>query len=126
MHSFGNGVERARHLWFLISDAAAETVVIVNVSSIKGAHDSACVVQAGEHPFVTHPSFVYYADAICAQRVKLEALLLSLRPQDRHESASPVLLRRMQEGVMKGDCEPRCRRILLDQGLVTDKRRRPR
>jgi len=44
-------------------------VLVVNVSSIKAGvpHDSACILNAGDHAFVKHPSYVVYAEAVIWQ-----------------------------------------------------------
>ncbi|WP_282167105.1 hypothetical protein [Shewanella japonica] len=59
------------HLHFVCSDPVfypptqKESVLVVNISSIKDdiGYDSSCVLDVGDHPFITHPSFVYYLKA---------------------------------------------------------------
>lgn len=44
-----------------------DCVLVVNISSVyppPAYSDPACILHAGEHPFVFHESFVYYEDAI--------------------------------------------------------------
>ncbi|REI82822.1 hypothetical protein [Klebsiella variicola] len=44
-----------------------DCVLVVNISSVyppPAYSDPACILHAGEHPFVFHDSFVYYEDAI--------------------------------------------------------------
>ncbi len=45
---------------------ACDSVLTVNITSIHESqpHDPACVLNQGEHPFIQHPSYVYYADAV--------------------------------------------------------------
>ncbi|MGL5289544.1 MAG: hypothetical protein ACRC9N_08675 [Aeromonas sp.] len=42
-----------------------ESFLAVNISSITPEieHDQTCILDAGDHPFVCHPSFVYYRKA---------------------------------------------------------------
>lgn len=50
------------------------TVLAVNITSVNSAleYDASCVLQAGEHPFITHESYVYYkkADLFSADRME--------------------------------------------------------
>ncbi|WP_260232709.1 MULTISPECIES: hypothetical protein [unclassified Enterobacter] len=42
-------------------------MLVVNISTVyptPAYHDPACILSAGEHPFVRHDSYVYYGDAI--------------------------------------------------------------
>ncbi len=56
------------HLHFICSDPvfypelSRDCVLMVNISTIKpDLHfDQTCILDAGDHPFVKHPSFVYY------------------------------------------------------------------
>ncbi|EPT0794497.1 hypothetical protein [Yersinia intermedia] len=45
--------------------ANAESVLLVNITSITANHpyDETCILTAGDHPFLTHPSYVYYRKA---------------------------------------------------------------
>lgn len=59
------------HLHFICSDSifypasGKECVLVVNISSIKPnlGYDASCVLNIGDHPFVTKPSYVYYLKA---------------------------------------------------------------
>lgn len=56
------------HLHFVCNDPVfypnkgKECVLLVNISSIKQniPYDNACILNMGDHPFITKPSFVYY------------------------------------------------------------------
>ncbi len=44
-----------------------DCVLAVNITTIyppPAHHDPACILRAGDHPFIHHDSYVYYADAI--------------------------------------------------------------
>lgn len=75
-------------------------VAMVSFTTIRPdiPHDGACVVQAGEHPFIRHPSYAYYRD------VRLEPLphvlqMVQGAVWQPHEPCSPQLLQRLQRGV---------------------------
>ncbi len=56
------------HLHIICSDPiynkefGCDCVLVVNICSVptSGKHDSACVLQAGEHSFIKHPSYLLY------------------------------------------------------------------
>lgn len=51
---------------FFSADRGAHSVIAVNITSIKDGltYDDSCVLHAGEHPFIKHPSYVYYKEAV--------------------------------------------------------------
>lgn len=54
-----------KHLHVICNDPDQDgKVLIVGVCSVTGApHDATCVLQAHEHDFLDHPSYVFYAKA---------------------------------------------------------------
>jgi hypothetical protein len=44
------------HLWIVISDPALDPqrVVLVNMTSHRADKDQACVLEMGDHPYVSH------------------------------------------------------------------------
>lgn len=58
---------------FFYKDTGAQSVLAVNVSSIreKGTYDGTCVLRAGDHPFITHDSYIRYKDAVVMRVEKL-------------------------------------------------------
>lgn len=61
---------------FFYKDTGAQSVLAVNVSSIreKGTYDGTCVLRAGDHPFITHDSYIRYKDAVVMKVEKLISL----------------------------------------------------
>jgi hypothetical protein len=59
------------HLHFICCDPVyypnkvKDCVLLVNISTIDVllAHDPTCILQPGDHPFIRHPSYVYYRKA---------------------------------------------------------------
>lgn len=62
------------HLWMVISDTDQdpENVVVVPFLSDRPHLDQACVLNAGCHPFIKHPTCVQYSDAMVARNSTLE------------------------------------------------------
>ncbi len=66
-------VGRCNHLHIICNDPVhypihgCDSILVVNISSIyppPAYCDPACILQPGDHPFVLHNSYVYYADAV--------------------------------------------------------------
>ncbi|MFT5870349.1 MAG: hypothetical protein ACI8TF_002471 [Paracoccaceae bacterium] len=52
------------HLFIVCNDTCAMGAnLVVNISSVRDLCDTTCILDVGDHPFVQHPSFVYYAMA---------------------------------------------------------------
>ena len=108
------------HLWFVLSDSNINPsrVVIANFTTWDGRGDSACIVEAGEHPFVTHKTYVRYRDARIVSVAKLEELrqqgLLHFR-----ENLSEGLLERVRKGADESQfLKNAIREYLTAQGLI--------
>jgi hypothetical protein len=59
------------HVWMIISDPARDPskVLIVNFTTWESHIDKACIVEAGEHPFIVHKTLINYvplADFRCS------------------------------------------------------------
>jgi len=53
----------AHHLHVILTDACTNSQhLLVSITSIKAgiSYDDACVIEAGEHAFIGHRSYVYY------------------------------------------------------------------
>jgi hypothetical protein len=117
------------HLWFILSDPEISSVEVLYVnittfdpsSNPKDAfNDRACLIESGEHGFVTRTSCVcYYGAHVCASwwlDQKLANHEIRLHP----EPASGALLDKMRQ--CAGDSrhmEPDCYDVLVRQGLVS-------
>ncbi|WP_373413732.1 hypothetical protein [Ensifer aridi] len=61
--SFLGPINEVHHLFAVMNDSCAEhQCLIINITSIKPhkSHDPTCVLEAGDHPFIQHPSYVLY------------------------------------------------------------------
>ena len=109
------------HLWMVISDPVQDPhhIVIVNLTTWKGpASDQACVIDAGDHPFVRHRSYVYYQGAKVDPLRHLNRMLESggLVMQD---ALTTEQLARVRQGAGASIRTPSfAREILAQQGLI--------
>src|ERR1700678_1642254 len=86
------------HLWMVISDPAIDPdhVVIVFFLSWQENYDQACIVQAGEHPFVKHATCVAYPAAKVTTNAKLDAAVASGKLKIK-SPLSPALLEKIRQ-----------------------------
>lgn len=93
---------------------AKDQVVLVSFTSVRPGlpHDGACPVHPGEHPFVTHESYVYYR----SPRVE-ECATVNKMVGDKlwfaKEPCSAGLLARIVDGFSRSAMVPRHIRDLL-------------
>jgi hypothetical protein len=63
------------HLWMVISEPSLDpSLVVVCFLSWQPHYDQSCIVEAGEHPFVTHSTCVNYPGATIVTDSTLEHL----------------------------------------------------
>ena len=96
---FQGGAER--HAWVIISDPAVdpEHVLMVNFTTWDPHIDQACVLEPGDHPFITTRTCVNYPRA---KEVSDDALEQYGRPPD-FAFCLPSL-RRCSAGCVRGPC----------------------
>ena len=114
------GTSLDSHLWVVISDPALDPdkILIVNFTTSRADSDKACVLQAGEHPFVKHETCVNYAGAKVVSKAILD-LLLNKGLLSAHAAVAAALLQRIRDGAanstrMSLDHAD----ILIDQGII--------
>ncbi len=104
----------------MISDPVVDParVLIVNFTTRRKDSDLACVLRAGEHPFVHHETCVNYAGAKVVSEAQIQTILRK-GLLSNHAAVSPGLLQRIREGaaasvrmsLVHAD-------ILIKQGLI--------
>src|SRR5207245_971824 len=102
------------HLYVVCSDPARDSkqVVLVNFTTFEVEEESCCIINAGEHPFITRKSCIRYKDARIATVDALKQLE-DMGQASRRESVSSDLLARIRNGASESDFFPEgCRRIL--------------
>jgi hypothetical protein len=108
------------HVWMIISDPGrdASKVLMVSFTTWQPYLDQACVLEAGDHPFVVHKTVVNYARAKVVTDAQLESLRRAGRLQPL-EALSPQLLARIRRCAMQSVTLPiDCADILEDQELI--------
>jgi len=114
------GTSLDSHLWVVISDPAvsAERVLIVNFTTRRKDSDPACVLQAGEHPFVHHPTCVNYAGAKIVSVAQIQTLLQK-GLLSGHTAISAALLKRIRDGAAASERMSLDHAdILIEQGVI--------
>jgi hypothetical protein len=108
------------HLWMIISDPATDpdNVILVSFTTLTDEKEAVCVVNAGEHPRVKHPTCVHYQKPLrvsAAQLTELERKsLLEFQPK-----LSPQLLKRIRNSAADSRRFPEeMYEILLSQDLI--------
>src|ERR1017187_207397 len=88
------------HLWIIITEPASDThrCVMVSVTTLRHNKDQTMTLGVGDHPFVRHPSIVFYADAQIVDVRQLRVDVIA-RVAERREDCSTDLLKLVQAGV---------------------------
>lgn len=90
------------HLFFCVLEPKVLTrkdcVLLVPLCSVRAKFDSSCIVEVGEHPFVSHKSFIDYRHARVDAVEDIERKLLS-KYFKRGDPADQALLTRIQQGL---------------------------
>jgi len=107
------------HLWMVLSDPSrCERVVLANISSRPCPSGEVLEVRQGDHPFVSHTSYLRFAEARVTDRGSLEKLLAAGHLRLSYD-LTPEVLRRIQVAVAASKVAPiEAARILRAQGLV--------
>ena len=109
------------HLFVIATDAcSAGQHLLVNFTSIKPGRkiDNTCIIKAGEHPFVTHDSYVLYRSAQLqpAQRI---GRMVDGWMYKTHQPATPQLTDRILSGFETSPFTPRfIEKHLKDVGFI--------
>lgn len=95
-------VHGGRHLYGVFSHEFEGSVFIANVTTLRRHSDRSCLVEAGEHPKVSHPSCIYYAGSRIVPVAKMRALgqLIPAPP------FSEALIGRVVQGALHSDETP--------------------
>ena len=113
------GTSYDSHLWMLISDPqAGEFGVIVNFTSWRADKDQACIVEPGDHPYVSKRTCVNFKDAKKRKLIDLESLISS-RNLKNSAPLSASLLAKIRNAVLESRMNWECVQLLLEQGLIS-------
>ena len=115
-----SGEHSDNHLWIVLSDPLQDQsrVLVVNLTTYRQKSDTACLIQPGEHPFVTALTCVQY---LACRDVKLGILKdwLDMGQIVKREPITQSLLSRIRQGAVDSPHTPfGVKTLLLDQGLA--------
>lgn len=119
--SFLAPANEIHHLHAVMNDPCDQhQVMVVNITSTKPDkyHDPACVLYAGEHPFIQHESYVLYrrADTVRATYV---GKMVDLNYYIAREDWDPAVFARIVAGIrLSDDIAPRIVRYADDNNIV--------
>lgn len=96
-----------------------DTVLVVNITTLHPNvyHDPSCVLLAGCHPFVRHPSWVVYGEATVMSTLRIDEQV-ALNEIQTHVPASATVFTQVRAGF---DCSPhllpKIKRYLKTHGI---------
>ena len=113
------GTSLDSHLWIIISDPVTrpDEVILVNFTKYGASKDQACIVERGEHPFISQRTCVEYRRLKVASVEQLQAFL-DHGLMSSHNPASPDLLAKIRAGVPNSRMHNEHVLMLTAQGLV--------
>lgn len=96
------------HLWAIMNDeCSAGLCLTIMITSIRAGkyYDPACVLNAGDHSFIQHPSYLLYrmAETLPANRI---SRLVSKNYYITKDDFDSVVFARIAEGIRKSEDTP--------------------
>lgn len=92
------GIDSNRHLWIILSDPVQypNEVLAVFMTSYKPRMDKTCILEVGDHPFITHKTTIAYGATIVWTHAEILQALADGAIQMR-EPVSDAVLRKVRE-----------------------------
>jgi hypothetical protein len=108
------------HVWMIISDPNRDPtkLLMVSFTTWQPHLDHACIIEAGEHPFVVHRTVVDYSRAKVVTNAQLESLRRAGRLQLLDPLTAALLARIRQSAMLSKTIAIEHADILEDQELV--------
>ncbi len=112
-------LDKDDHLWAVISDPSldGEKVVIVLFVSWTEKYDQACVLCAGDHPFIKHDTCVQYSGAKIVKSAQLEQSRKSGKLRMK-QPLTTAILERIRQQAEVSQIPMAAYEILRRQGLA--------
>jgi hypothetical protein len=102
------------HLWVVVVKIGSD-VVAVNLTSYRPGSDTSCLLQVGHHPFIAHPTVVFYEGMVRISAAKQAMILADPGIYIEHEPVSKELLALILAGARRSSRTPReLKQILCD------------
>jgi hypothetical protein len=98
----------SEHLWLLVTKPHPQTgvAIMVNVTTRRPHSDTTTILSVGDHPFISRPSVVYYADAREVDTANL-ALAIQCHAARLHQPFTQHVLAKIQPGIVSSPYTPR-------------------
>jgi len=109
------------HVWVVISDPQlnSDSVLLVSFTSNKCWQDQSCVLQPGDHPYLTKETVLFYAKAKLMPDVELDSMLAAGEIM-LDDPLNAKVLAAIREGArISKRIANRHRQVLVDQKLIT-------
>lgn len=92
----------------------SDQVIVVSVTTLRpdARHDPTCILQAGEHPFITHESYVYYRQPEVYTVDEVDKRVATMGWQGK-EPCSPELYAKISDGLRRSKMVPNYIKELL-------------
>ena len=95
------------HLFIVCNDTCKLGAnLLINISSVVDLCDKTCVLDVGDHPFIQHPSFVFYARAVIHLADNLQRGFENGKIKPQAEMAEEVF-KRVVDGITVSPDTPR-------------------
>ncbi|MDP2807333.1 MAG: hypothetical protein Q8O74_04250 [bacterium] len=101
MHLPGSVADPYYHLFIVLTDPepGTEQIVAVMLSTVRRTTDDTVVLQAGEHPFIKHPTAVQFSTANYYKAKRIERAYVSGICHER-ERITAVVLDKIRAGLL--------------------------
>jgi hypothetical protein len=108
------------HLWLAITEPYGDPlkVIIVSLTTQRDGSDTTVLLEAGDHPFVTHSTVVFYADAREVEVNLLERLVALDGRRLHDEPCSDELLTSIRDGLLESSFTPRKIKTLFRENCI--------
>ena len=110
---------RDSHLWVVLGSIDREHVVIANVTTLRGKFaDHSCVLNVGDHPLITHESYIRYNEAHFVTMDQLDACCSEGHIEICDSFAAGVMERILDGAGKTKHLEIGIKDLLRQQGLI--------
>lgn len=101
--NLGDTFHLLEHLWVVVSNPTADgSIAMVNFTTLRRPCDETCVLNAGDHPFIRHPTIVAYGRG----RMSPLNAHAAIQRQPRDERVRRRVLDRIMRGAIQSEATP--------------------
>jgi hypothetical protein len=97
-----NGRGSIEHLWIVVENdipGDPDSMIVVNISSLREGSDNSTILTKGDHPFIKHDSSVVFGDAQIVLKTLVQQFA-DLSPEKIKEKLEDQVLERIEEGLL--------------------------